>query len=89
VPRRALKPENLETYSKNREHEFRRRLIAARQVLNISRAELAAHLLTPVETLIQWEIGRHRTPGLAVAAVELLCENEGLPIPTVIEDVNS
>jgi transcriptional regulator with XRE-family HTH domain len=51
---------------------FRDRLIAARERLGLSRAEMAARLLTPRQTYEQWEAGARRTPGVALIAAEML-----------------
>lgn len=71
---KPLKKENAPIYARNKENEYRIRLIAARSGLGLTRQEMADVLLTPVQTLIQWEIGRNRTPGIAVAAAELLVD---------------
>jgi transcriptional regulator with XRE-family HTH domain len=52
--------------------EFRERLIAARERLGLSIREMASKLMTPRATYEQWEDGTRRTPGIAVAAAELL-----------------
>lgn len=52
--------------------DHRSRLIAARERLGLSRREMAKRLLTPRVTYEQWEQSKRRTPGVAVAAAELL-----------------
>jgi hypothetical protein len=52
--------------------DYRARLIAARARLEISPTRMAARLLTPHQTYLQWESGQRRTPGVAVVAAEAL-----------------
>lgn len=54
---------------------YRERLIAAREKIGISRAAMAKFLMTPRQTLDQWENGSRRTPGVAVVAAEVLTKN--------------
>lgn len=53
-------------------HDYRSRLIASRERFGLTRREMAKRLLTPRATYEQWEKGQRRTPGVAVAAAELL-----------------
>jgi DNA-binding transcriptional regulator YiaG len=60
--------------------KIRERLIAARELLGLTQAEMADQLLTPLSTYEQWEAGRYRVPGVAALAAELLCSAEGLSL---------
>lgn len=54
--------------------DYREKLIAARRRLGLSRKDMARRLLTPWQSYQQWESGVRRTPGVAVAAAELLAK---------------
>lgn len=58
---------------------YRRRLIRAREALELTPAQIAAELLTPRQTWQQWEHGTRRTPGIAVWAAERLVAEGTLP----------
>jgi len=50
--------------------DYRARLIAVREKLNLTREEMAARLLTPADIYSGWEYGTRRIPGTAVVAAE-------------------
>jgi hypothetical protein len=56
-------------------NDYRERLIAARTRIGDGPAQMAARLLTPLNTYKQWESGARRTPGVAVVAAEAFAPN--------------
>jgi transcriptional regulator with XRE-family HTH domain len=56
--------------------KYRKRLVAVRERLGLSRGEIAERMLTPVNTYRQWEAGSRSVPGVAVVAAESLRESK-------------
>ena len=60
------------------EAKYRERLIAARRSANLPRKEFAEKIGAKYLTLKAWELGRFRTPLVAVIAAEYWCELNAL-----------
>jgi DNA-binding XRE family transcriptional regulator len=73
--------EGAKSKKSRRDDDNRKRLIAARTALGYTREQMADELLTPFHTYRAWEYGRHRVPGVATLAAEILCGQQGISIP--------